>query len=101
MTLEALLVVAAALFGIGVYGALSQQTFVMIMMGLELMIVGGILAAISLWALAAGGTPKGQLLAVVLLTVMAVEAAMGFALIVNVYRIRKADMTEKIKALKG
>ena len=101
MTLDALLVLAAALFGIGVYGALSQQTFVMIMMGLELMLNGAILAAVSLWAFSSGGTPKGQLLAVVLLTVMAVEAAIGFALVVNVYRIRKADITEKLKALRG
>lgn len=101
MTIEALLVLAAALFGIGVYGALSQQSFVMIMMGLELMLNGAILAAVTFWALSSGGTPKGQLLAVVLMTVMAVEAAIGFALVVNVYRIRKADITEKLKALRG
>ena len=101
MTLAALLVLGAALFGIGVYGALSQQSFVMVMMGLELMLNGAILAGVALWARAAGGTPKGQLLAVVLMTVMAVEAAVGFALVINVYRIRKADITEKLKALRG
>lgn len=101
MTLAALLVLGAALFGIGVYGALSQQSFVMVMMGLELMLNGAIVVAVALWARAAGGTPKGQLLAVVLMTVMAVEAAVGFALVLNVYRIRKADITEKLKALRG
>ena len=101
MTLEALLLTAAALFGIGLYGALSQQTFVMLMMGLELMINAAILAAVALWALAAGGNPKGQLMAIVFLTVMAVEMALGFAVIVNVYRVRKADMTEKLKRLRG
>lgn len=101
MTLQLVLLVAAALFGIGVYGALSQQSFVMIMMGLELMLSGAILAGGALWAMTAGGTPKGQLLAIVLMTVMAVEMAIGFALIVNVYRIRKADITEKLKVLRG
>jgi NAD(P)H-quinone oxidoreductase subunit 4L len=101
LSLEALLVVAAALFGIGLYGALSQQSFVMLMMGLELMINAAILTAVSLWANAAGGNPKGQLLAIVFMTVMAVEMALGFALVTNVYRIRKADMTEKLKKLKG
>ena len=101
MTLEALIVVAAAIFGIGVYGALSQQSFVMIMMGLELMLNGTILAAGTMWAMAAGGSPKGQMLVVVLMTVMAVEAAMGFALVIGIYRVRKADITEKIKRLKG
>lgn len=101
MTLHALVVLAAALFGIAVYGVLSQQSFVMIMMGLELMLNGAILAAAAFWSLAAGGTPKGQLLVVVLMTVMAVEAAVGFALVVNAYRIRKVGITEKLTALRG
>ena len=101
MTLEALLVVGAALFGIGVYGALSQQTFVMIMMGLELMLNGAMLSAVGFWAMSTGGAPKGQLLTVIILTVMAVEAAMGFALITGIYRVRKADMTEKLKRLRA
>lgn len=101
MTLAGLLVVSAALFGIGVYGALSQQSFVMIMMGLELMINGAILAAGGFWAFSAAGEPKGQMLVVVFMTVMAVEAALGFALVINIYRVRKADITEKLKKLKA
>lgn len=101
MTLQVLLLVAAALFGIGVYGALSQQSFVMIMMGLELMVNGAILTAVALWWSSAGGAPEGQMLAVVFMAVMAVEAAMGFALVINVYRIKKAEMTEQVGGLEG
>jgi len=101
MTLQALIVVAAAIFGIGVYGALSQQSFVMIMMGLELMLNGTILAGGTMWAMTTGGSPKGQMLVVALLTVMAVEAAMGFALVIGIYRVRRADITEKLRRLKG
>jgi NAD(P)H-quinone oxidoreductase subunit 4L len=101
MTLQALIVVAAAIFGIGVYGALSQQSFVMIMMGLELMLNGTILAGGTMWAMTTSGSPKGQMLVVVLLTVMAVEAAMGFALVIGIYRVRRADITEKLRRLKG
>lgn len=101
MTLATLLVVSAGLFGVGVYGALSQQSFVMIMMGLELMINGSILAAAGMWAYAAGGAPEGQMLIVVFMTAMAVEAALGFALVIGIYRVRKADITEKLKKLKG
>jgi NAD(P)H-quinone oxidoreductase subunit 4L len=101
VSLDALLIVAAAIFGIGLYGALSQQSFVMLMMGLELMINSAILAAVAVWAASAGGSPKGQMLAIVFMTVMAIEMALGFALIVNVYRARKADMTEKLKKLRA
>lgn len=100
MTLQTTLVVSAALFGVGFYGVVSQQSFVMIMMGLELMVNGAILAVVTLWYHSAGGDPKGQLLAIVIMTAMAIEAAMGFALVIGIYRVRKADITEKIKRLK-
>ena len=47
MTLTTLLLLAAALIGIGIYGALSQQSFVMLMMGLELILNGVMLAAVA------------------------------------------------------
>jgi len=100
MTLSSVLLVAGALIGIGVYGVLSQQSFVMLMMGLELMINGVLLAAIGAWAFAAGGEPKGQLLAVVALAVMAIEMAIGFALVVAVYRKRRIDVTEDLATLR-
>ena len=40
MILILALVTGAILFGIGVYGALSQTNLVMIMMGVELMLAG-------------------------------------------------------------
>jgi NAD(P)H-quinone oxidoreductase subunit 4L len=101
VTLVTVLLVAAALVGIGVWGALAQQTFVMIMMGIELMVNGAILAGAGLWAFAGGGVPEGQVLVIVAMVVMAVEMAIGFALVVAVYRARQADMTEGISSLKG
>lgn len=101
MTLATVLLVAAVLVGIGVWGALAQQTFVMIMMGIELIVNGVILAAAGLWAFAAGGAPEGQVLVIVAMAVMAVEMAIGFALVIAVYRARQADMTEGISSLKG
>lgn len=101
MTLSTLLLVAGALVGIGVYGALSQQSFVMLMMGVELALNGAILAAASFWALTAGGIPQGQLLVVVVLVVMAVEMVVGFALVVAVYRARQVDVTEGVDSMRG
>ena len=94
MTLTAVLILAAALIGVGVYGALSQQSFVMIMMGLELMINGVLVAAVAMWAFTSGGAPKGQVLTIVVMVIMAVEMAVGFALVIAVYRVRQADTSE-------
>lgn len=101
MTITAVLLVAAVLIGLGVWGALSQQSFVMLMMGLELILNGLILAVGGFWALTAGYTPKGQLLAIVLMAVMAVEMAVGFALVVAVYRQRQVDTTDGLGTLRG
>ncbi|HCW94289.1 NADH-quinone oxidoreductase subunit NuoK [Stutzerimonas balearica] len=100
MTLTTLLLLAAGLIGIGVYGALSQQSFVMLMMGLELILNGVMLAAVAFWALTGAGMPQGQLLTIVVMAVMAIEMAMGFALVVAVYRAKQADTTEALDGLK-
>lgn len=100
MTLMAVLILASALIAIGMYGALSQQSFVMLVMGFELMLNGVLLAAIGFWSLGVGGSPKGQLLAIVVMAVMAVEMAVGFALVTAVYRRRQADTTEGLGTLK-
>lgn len=99
MTLTTLLLLAAGLIGIGVYGALSQQSFVMLMMGLELILNGVMLAAVAFWALTGAGMPQGQLLTIVVMAVMAIEMAMGFALVVAVYRAKQADTTEALDGL--
>lgn len=101
MTLTTVLLVSAGLIGIGVWGTLAQQTFVMVLMGVELMVNGIILAGAGFWAYSAGGGPKGQVLVIVSMAVMAVEMSIGFALIAAVYRRRQADMTEGIGSLRG
>ena len=93
MTLQTVLLVAAALFCVGLYGALSQQVVVMVMMGLELMINGVILAAGAVWWFLAPD-PSGQVLLLVIIAAMTVEMAMGFAVATLLHRQRRADMTD-------
>lgn len=100
MTLETVLLVAAALFSVGLYGALSQQVIVMVMMGLELMLNGVILAAAGFWWFLAPA-PTGQVLLLVIIAAMTVEMAMGFAIATLVHRRRSSDMTDSATELKG
>jgi NAD(P)H-quinone oxidoreductase subunit 4L len=92
-TLRAVLVVAAALVATGVYGALSQQSIVMIMMGLELVVNGLVLATGGIWW-AEGRPGNASVLVVVLVTVMAVEMATGFAVALALYRARRVDLAD-------
>ena len=93
MTLETVLLVAAALLAVGLYGALSQQVVVMVMMGLELMVAGVLLALGGFWWFLAPD-PSGQVLLLVVLAAMTVEMAAGFAVATLLHRRAGADMTD-------
>jgi NAD(P)H-quinone oxidoreductase subunit 4L len=101
VTLQLFLLAAAALFAIGLYGALSQQSIVMLMMGLELMLNGVILATAAFWYFLSPGGTDGQVLIVVIITAMAVEMAAGFAVVTAIYRARQVDMTDSATDLRG
>lgn len=100
MTLELFLLAAAGLFCIGLFGALTQQSIVMLMMGLELMLGGVILAAAAIWHFVAPAATDGQVLVVLAVTVMAVEMAVGFAVVTALFRTREADMTDEAAELR-
>lgn len=101
MTLQLFLLLAAALLAIGIYGALSQQSVVMIMMGIELMINAVVVAAAAFWYYLSPGRADGQVLVLVALTAMAVEMAVGFAVVTAIFRARDVDMTDMAADLHG
>ena len=101
LVLQILLTVAAGLVGVGLFGALSQQTIVMVMMGLELVVNGVMLAGAAAWFFLAPELPDAQMLIVVALVVMAVEMAMGFAATIAIYRARRVDMVDMATDLRG
>lgn len=101
MTLQVWLLLASALVGIGLYGTLSQQAIVMVMMGLELMLNGAIVAAAAFWFYAFPTVPDGQVLVLVAVLVMTIEMAVGFAVATAIYRARQVDMTDGAEDLRG
>ncbi|MCX2968510.1 NADH-quinone oxidoreductase subunit K [Streptomyces sp. TRM70308] len=100
MTLELFLLLAAALFAVGLYGALSQQSVVMVMMGLEVMVAGVIVAAAAFWYFLAPDRPDGQVLVLVVVSAMTVEMAMGFAVVTLLFRASDADTTDAAAELR-
>jgi NADH-quinone oxidoreductase subunit K len=91
------LVVAAALFCIGLYGVLSRRNAIGILMGVELMLNAVNVNLIAFWRYVevVRETMAGQVFAIIVITVAAAEAAVGLALIIAVYRNRRTvDVTE-------
>ena len=101
MSLETVLILGAALFSVGLYGALIQQSIVMIMMGLELMVNGVIVTAIAFWFFLSPQSPDGQIFAIMAMLVMAIEAAMGFAIVIAIFRARDIDVVDQAAELQG
>jgi NADH-quinone oxidoreductase subunit K len=91
------LVVAAALFCIGLYGVLSRRNAIGILMGVELMLNAVNVNLVAFWRYVevVRGTMAGQVFAIIVITVAAAEAAVGLALIIAIYRGRHTvDVTE-------
>ena len=96
------LVLAAALFALGLFTALRRSNVIMILMGIELMLnaVNINLVGFSRY-LPAGEAQRGQAFAVFVLVVAAAEAAVGLALAIIVSRRRNAIEIEKIDTMRG
>ena len=100
-TLVLALVVGALLFGIGLYGALSQTNLVMIMMGVELMLGAAMVNLVAFWRFRYPEAASGQLFVLIVMTVMAIEAAVGFGVGTARFRSRGSVEMEEATELNG
>jgi NADH-quinone oxidoreductase subunit K len=100
--LEWYLVLAAALFCIGLYGALARRNAIAVLMGVELMLNSVNINLLAFWrhVEVANATLSGQVFTIVVITVAAAEAAVGLALIISVYRNRHTVVVEDIDTMK-
>ncbi len=103
MSLELLLALftGAALFGVGIYGALSQTNLVMIMMGVELILAGAMVNILAFWRYLHPDNPAGQMFILIIMTVMAIEMAVGFGVAIARFRSRGSVEMEEAVELKG
>lgn len=94
------MVVAAALFCIGLFGVLARRNAVAILMGIELMLNAVNINLVAFWRYLTPDTTMGLAFAVFVFVVAAAEAAIGLALIVAIYRRRQSVVAEDVNLLK-
>ncbi len=95
------LVVATALFCIGLVGALIRRNAVGVLMGVELMLNAVNLNLVAFWRYTSAAKMDGQAFAVFVITVAAAEAAVGLALILAVYRQRRTINVPELDLMSG
>lgn len=95
------LMLGAALFSVGVFGALSSRHLIVTMMSIEIMLNA---VALNLVAFARFIEPTrvtGKTFAIVIYAIAAAEAALGLALIISIWRTEDTVAIEEINLLKG
>ncbi len=101
VTLPIVLSFAAVLFGIGLYGALGQTNAIMVIMGVELMLGSAMLNVVGFLRFSHPDASSGSFFVLVLFTLMAVEATIGFALVVSSFRHSRTAEVDDLTELKG
>ena len=100
MPLEYFLLLAAALFCIGIYGLIVSRNAVRVLMSIELLLNAVNLNLIAFSNYLDPIEIKGQVFTVFVITVAAAEAAVGLAIIMAIYRNRDTVDMEQFKLLK-
>ncbi|MBN1954516.1 MAG: NADH-quinone oxidoreductase subunit NuoK [Anaerolineae bacterium] len=98
--LEWYLILAAALFCVGLYGVLVRRNAVAILMGIELMLNAVNINLLAFWRFTEPAAATGQAFAAFVYAVAAAEVAVGLALIVAIYRNRQTVDMDQINLLK-
>jgi NAD(P)H-quinone oxidoreductase subunit 4L len=93
------LLLAAALFCIGVYGVIARRNAVMVLMSVEL-----ILNAVSLNLVAFSlmtGAVDGQVFTLFVIAIAAAEVGVGLAMVLLVYRNRRSIGLDELSEMRG
>ncbi len=98
--LEHYLILATALFAIGLYGALAKRSAIVILMSVELMLNAANIAMVAFSRYIVPVLLTGQVFAIFIMVVAAAEAAVGLAIIMAIYRRRETIDATKIDLMK-
>ena len=99
MPLQAYLVLAALVFGIGLFGVLTRRNAVGILLGIELMLNA---VNINLVAFArAQADVVGLVFTMFTIAITVAEVAVGLAIVIAIFRIRRTIEADHLDLLRG
>src|SRR5215216_3238966 len=99
MGLQAYLTLSAVVFCIGLFGVMTRRNTIGILLGIELMLNA---VNINLVAFARFlGNIQGMVFAVFTICITVAEAAMGLAIVILLFRIRRTVIADHLDLLKG
>lgn len=98
--LEYFLIVASALFSLGLYGMLTRKNAVNVLMSIELIFNSANINLVAFSRFVTGDV-EGQVFALLVIAIAACEAAVALAIVMSLYRITKGVNLPDASVLKG
>jgi NADH-quinone oxidoreductase subunit K len=90
-------VIAAGLFGLGVYGVLVRRNAVLVLMAVELMLNAVNLVLVTADATVRATLPhSGQVFALFVIVLAAAEIGVGLAVVLQLYRLRRSVAVDEV-----
>lgn len=96
---QAYLMLSATLFAVGLTGVIVRRNMITVLMAIELM-----LNAVNINMVAFSSrlsSLEGQIFSVFIITIAAGEAAVGLAIIIQLYRLRATVNVDEVRELNG
>ena len=100
MPVTQFLVLAAALFALGIYGLLIRRNLVLILLSVELMLNAVNINLIAFESLIRSADAVGQVFAVFVITVAAAEVGIGLAIVLLIFRNRKSANVDDLSLMR-
>lgn len=100
MLLNQFLILAAALFALGVYGLLVRRNIVMILLAVELMLNAVNINLIAFEAVLDTPDAIGQIFAIFVITVAAAEVGIGLAIVLLIFRNRRSANVDDLELMR-
>ena len=99
MGLQPYLILAACLFTVGLFGVLTRRNAIGILLGIELMLnaVNVNLVAFARYA----ADPAGLIFALFTISITVAEVALGLAIVILIFRVRRTVEADQLDLLKG
>ena len=99
MGLQAYLLLTAALFSIGLFGVVTRRNTIGILLGIELMLNA---VNINLVAFARfNASVAGMVFTVFTICITVAEVALGLALVILIFRVRRTVIADHLDLLRG
>jgi NADH-quinone oxidoreductase subunit K len=99
VSLQGYLVLAAALFAVGLFGVVTRRNTIGILLGIELMLNA---VNINLVAFARfNGDVVGMVFTVFTICITVAEVALGLALVILIFRVRRTAIADHLDLLRG